>query len=173
ENDRSRPGAHHRQVEAHVALQGADPAGTRSARAVLPQRIGRDDRGRGRLLQHALQSRIERAGKSGSDRVLACLVAIQKYRPHARRERHQMVAASRRRLDMRRRMTWFLLTAIVGAGTYANTLRATPASGFSAKTLAMATFDELDINLHTIPADVWQARLKTKGLSDMYVQSNT
>ena len=74
---------------------------------------------------------------------------------------------------MRWRMTWFLLTAIVGAGAYANTLRATPANGFSAKTLAMATFDELDINLHTIPADVWQARLKTKGLSDVYVQSNT
>ena len=73
---------------------------------------------------------------------------------------------------MRRRVTWFLFTAIVGAGAYANTLRATPANGFSAKTLAMATFDELDINLHTIPADVWQARLKTKGLSDLYVQSN-
>ncbi len=70
-------------------------------------------------------------------------------------------------------MTWFLLAVIVGAGAYGRSLLATPASGFSGKTLAMATFDELDINLHTIPADIWQARLKTKGLSDLYVQSNT
>jgi hypothetical protein len=36
----------------------------------------------------------------------------------------------------------------------------------------VATYDELDINLHTIPADIWQARLKTHGLSDVYVKSN-
>jgi hypothetical protein len=77
------------------------------------------------------------------------------------------------RLDMRRRMTWFLLVVIVGAGTHGSSLQATPANrGFSAKTLAMSTFDPLDVNLHTIPADVWQARLKTRGLSDLYVQSN-
>jgi hypothetical protein len=75
---------------------------------------------------------------------------------------------------MKRRRPWFLLAILLGAGAYGRSLLATPGnSGFSAKTLAMATFDELDINLHTVPADVWQARLKTKGLSDLYVQSNT
>ncbi len=75
---------------------------------------------------------------------------------------------------MRRRMMWFLLVVIVGAGgTAALCGQTLPTRGLSAKTLAMSTFDELDINLHTLPADVWQARLKTQGLSDLYVQSNT
>src|SRR5439155_26234598 len=79
---------------------------------------------------------------------------------------------SRRRGDMRR-MMWLLLAVLVAAGAYGRSLLATPAIGFSGKTLAKATFDEFDINLHTIPADIWQARLKTQGLSDLYVQSNT
>ena len=74
---------------------------------------------------------------------------------------------------MTRRMMWLLLTVIVGLGVYGPRLSATPASGFVGKTLAMSTFDELDINLHTIPANIWQARLKTQGRSDLYVQSNT
>jgi hypothetical protein len=74
---------------------------------------------------------------------------------------------------MRRRLMWSLFAAILGAGVYGRSVSATPASGFAGKTLAMSTFGELDINLHTIPADIWQARLKTKGLSDLYVQANT
>jgi hypothetical protein len=73
---------------------------------------------------------------------------------------------------MRRRLTWCLLVVIVGAGAYARTLLATAAVGFKATTLATATFDEIDLNAHTIPADDWQARLKTHGFSDLYVQSN-
>jgi hypothetical protein len=72
-----------------------------------------------------------------------------------------------------RRMMWLLPAVIVAAGAFGRSLLATPANGFSGKTVAMATFDELNINLHTIPADIWQARLKTQGLSDLYVQSNT
>ena len=66
-----------------------------------------------------------------------------------------------------------LLALVVGVGAHGRSLLATPASGFSSKPLAMTTFEELDINLHTIPADIWQLRLKTEGLSDFYVQSNT
>ena len=73
---------------------------------------------------------------------------------------------------MRRRLTWFLGTVVLGAGAYASTLLATPGSGFTATTLAKATFDEIDLNAHTLPANFWQTRLKTKGLSDLYVQSN-
>ncbi len=73
----------------------------------------------------------------------------------------------------RRAIAWVLATSAVATGLWVATLRATPASGFNGKTVAMATFDELDINLHTIPADLWQARLKTKGQSDLYVQANT
>jgi hypothetical protein len=67
---------------------------------------------------------------------------------------------------------WFLLAVIVVAGAYASTLRATPSSGFTATTLAAARFDEIDVKNKTIPANIWQARLKTQGLSDVYVQSN-
>ncbi len=73
---------------------------------------------------------------------------------------------------MRRRLTWFLGTVVLGAGAYASTLLATPSTGFTPTTLARATFDETDLNAHTLPANFWQARLKTKGLSDLYVQSN-
>src|SRR5713101_7629504 len=47
------------------------------------------------------------------------------------------------RCDMRRGITWVLLAAIVGILAYANTLRATPSSGFMGTTLAMARFDEI------------------------------
>src|SRR5437764_2575523 len=48
------------------------------------------------------------------------------------RERHPPDAheTTRRRRDMRRKLTWFLGTVIVGAGAYAATLLATPSSGF-------------------------------------------
>ena len=72
---------------------------------------------------------------------------------------------------MRRKLTWFLGTVIVGAGAYAATLLATPGSGFTGATLAVARFDELDLHTHTVP-DFWQSKLQTKGLSDVYVQSN-
>ena len=73
---------------------------------------------------------------------------------------------------MRQRLMWFLGAVIVGAGTYASTLLATPSSGFMGTTLAVARFDEIDVNLHTLPANFWQSRQKTQGLSDVYVQSN-
>jgi hypothetical protein len=73
---------------------------------------------------------------------------------------------------MKRRLTWFLLAIILAAGTYVGTLLATPSSGFVSTTLAVARFDEIDVKNFTFPANFWQARLKTQGLSDVYVQSN-
>jgi hypothetical protein len=49
---------------------------------------------------------------------------------------------------------------------------APPNSGFTTTILAKATFDGIDLNAHTIPADLWQARVKTRGLSDVYVVDN-
>lgn len=74
---------------------------------------------------------------------------------------------------MRRGLKWSLLAVILVGGTYAGTLLATPSSGFTGTTLAVARFGEIDVKNHTIPADTWQARLKTQGLSDVYVQNNT
>ena len=73
---------------------------------------------------------------------------------------------------MGRRLMWFLGTAIVGFSAYVGTLLATPSTGFTGTTLAVARFDEINVNNFTIPANLWQARLKTQGLSDVYVQSN-
>jgi hypothetical protein len=73
---------------------------------------------------------------------------------------------------MTRKLTWLLLTVIVGAGAYAGKLLATPSSGFTSTTIALARFDEIDVKNFGLPANLWQARLKTQGLSDVYVQSN-
>ena len=74
---------------------------------------------------------------------------------------------------MRRGLKWCLLAVILVGGTYAGTLLATPSSGFTGTTLAVARFGEIDVKNHTLPADTWQARLKTQGISDVYVQNNT
>jgi hypothetical protein len=73
---------------------------------------------------------------------------------------------------MKRRLTWSLTAVVLAAAVYASTLLATPSSGFSATTIAVARFDEIDVKNFTLPANFWQARLKTQGLSDIYVQSN-
>ena len=73
---------------------------------------------------------------------------------------------------MRRKLTWFLGSAILGVAVYASTLLATPSSGFTGTTIAVARFGEIDVDNFTIPANRWQARLKTHGESDVYVQSN-
>ena len=75
---------------------------------------------------------------------------------------------------MRRKLMWSLLAVVLGIGVYAGTLLATPANaGFTPQTLAMARFDAINVSNFTIPADLWQARLKTHGQSDVFVQNNT
>jgi hypothetical protein len=49
---------------------------------------------------------------------------------------------------------------------------ATPSAGFTGTTLAVGRFDDIDVHNFTLHASFWQARLKTRGLSDVYVQSN-
>lgn len=78
--------------------------------------------------------------------------------------------------DMRRKLTWVLLGAtIAGAAAYVGSVFATPASGFSATTLAKGRFDEIDVMNQAFPAELgppWLSLQKTKGPSDLYVQSN-
>ena len=73
---------------------------------------------------------------------------------------------------MRRRLMWLVLSAVIGAATYAAAGLATPGSGFTGTTIAQGRFGEIDVNNFTIPANRWQARLNTRGDSDLYVQSN-
>lgn len=74
---------------------------------------------------------------------------------------------------MRRKLSWFFAVGIASAALYGGTLLATPGSGFSGKTLVVGRFAPFDLNSFTPPADTWHANLKTRGDSDLYVQSNT
>jgi uncharacterized cupin superfamily protein len=85
---------------------------------------------------------------------------------------------------MRRKLTWVMLLggAIMVTAPYARPVLATPATGgFVSTTLALGRFDEIKVFNHLIPPDFWKSRhnsdiwlswQKTKGLSDVYVQSN-
>ena len=85
---------------------------------------------------------------------------------------------------MRRKLFWVVLfgAAIgVAAMFYVGRVSATPAVGFfKATTIATGTFGEIDAFNHSpkkdLPAgndgDVWLSMQKTKGQSDLYVQSN-
>lgn len=84
---------------------------------------------------------------------------------------------------MRRKTTWLGLlgAAIVVTAFYAGNVLATPAGGFVGTTLAVGRFGEIDVSNHLIPPNFWQSRhkgdiwlswQKTKGMSDLYVQSN-
>src|SRR5690348_15037052 len=85
---------------------------------------------------------------------------------------------------MRRKLTWSALSiaAITLAVLYhTQSVRATPAnSGFKGTTIASGTFGEFQVfnqlSKDSLPADfggnVWLSLQKTKGPSDLFVQSN-
>jgi quercetin dioxygenase-like cupin family protein len=73
---------------------------------------------------------------------------------------------------MKSRWLWALLAAAVGTAVYAGNVLATPSSGLTTTILGKSLFDQIDVNAHTIPAALWQARIKTHGLSDVYVVDN-
>ncbi len=70
---------------------------------------------------------------------------------------------------MQTRFKLVLLVALVGAAMYAGTVLATPGSGVSSTLFAVGSFDE--INAKTLSSD-WQARIRTKGASDLYILEN-
>src|SRR5436190_3335469 len=65
-----------------------------------------------------------------------------------------------------------LVVVLAAAAFYAGSVLASPSSGLTTTILGKSTFGEIDLNAHSIPADTWQARLKTRGLSDAYVVDN-
>lgn len=92
--------------------------------------------------------------------------------------------ATEKEIEMKRKLGWLLmLTAVIVAATvYTRTVSATAANGFAATTLAKGTLGEFEVFNHAIlPAtpgkeqedpNVWMSLEKTKGSSDLYVQSN-
>jgi hypothetical protein len=83
---------------------------------------------------------------------------------------------SEKEIIMRRKLMWAVLlgAATVAAALHTGKVVATPASGFTGTTLALGRFGEIDVFGQLIPhgPGVWLSMQKTKGLSDVYVQSN-
>ena len=84
---------------------------------------------------------------------------------------------------MRSGLTWVMLlgATLVISNRYATPVHATPASGFVGTTLAVGRFGDISVFNSLIPPDFWKSRhhsdiwlswQKTKGNSDVYVQSN-
>ena len=102
---------------------------------------------------------------------------------------------------MRKRLTWTVLlgAAIVITALYTRSALATPASGFAGTTLALGRFDEINVFNHLIlpnagaeggvviqhrlgfipdaepgrdGGNIWLSLQRTKGQSDVYVQTN-
>jgi hypothetical protein len=68
-----------------------------------------------------------------------------------------------------------LVLPVVGlfaVAVYAANVLATPATGQSTTTLAKSQFDAINVKAHSDPASIWRAKLKTKGISDVYVVDN-
>jgi hypothetical protein len=73
-------------------------------------------------------------------------------------------------------------TAVLVASSHVGTLHATPAAGFVGVTIVKGTFGDINAFNSIVPpdfwknwlkSDVWFSLQKTKGNSDLYIQSNT
>jgi quercetin dioxygenase-like cupin family protein len=73
---------------------------------------------------------------------------------------------------MKSRWVYALLVAVLATGVYTGNVLATPSSGVTTTILAKSLVEDFDVNAHTIPARLWRARIKTHGLSDVYVVDN-
>jgi uncharacterized cupin superfamily protein len=84
---------------------------------------------------------------------------------------------------MRQRLTWVMLfgTMLAITARYTTSVQATPAAGFVGTTIAVGRFDEIKVFNTLVPpnfwkskhnSDIWLSWQKTKGASDLYVQSN-
>jgi quercetin dioxygenase-like cupin family protein len=83
---------------------------------------------------------------------------------------------------MRTRVLWVLGAVILGAAGYVGTVWATPSLGFTSTTIALGRFGNIDAHNQGFlpphnPANgmigkLWTSMQKTKGPSDLYVQSN-
>jgi quercetin dioxygenase-like cupin family protein len=73
---------------------------------------------------------------------------------------------------MKPRTTIALVATALTCGVYAGNVMATPSAGVNTMILGRSLFDEFQTEAHTIPADDWQAGLRTHGASDVYVVDN-
>jgi len=73
---------------------------------------------------------------------------------------------------MKSRWILALLTGVLGAALCGGTVLAKTQAAPTTTIFGKASFDEFDLMAHARTADQWRARLKTRGLSDLYVVDN-
>jgi quercetin dioxygenase-like cupin family protein len=83
----------------------------------------------------------------------------------------------KKEVNMRRRLTWLVLLSaaiVVTALYHARTVLATPGEGFVSTTLSQGRFGPIDVSNFFISdkGKLWLSLQKTKGKSDLFVQSN-
>ncbi len=83
----------------------------------------------------------------------------------------------KKEVNMRRRLTWLVLLSaaiVVTALYHARTVLATPGEGFVSTTLSQSRFGPIDVSNFFISdkGKLWLSLQKTKGKSDLFVQSN-
>ncbi len=91
------------------------------------------------------------------------------------RSPNRLAARIRSERGLRKNVKWvgLVVVGVLAAALYGGTGFATPQSGVTTTPIATKiSFGEIDVKADTDPADIWQARLKTQGLSDAYVVDN-
>jgi hypothetical protein len=73
---------------------------------------------------------------------------------------------------MKSKWVWALFAVVLSAGIWGGTLMATNPSGLGTTTLAKSRFDEINVKAQAIPASIWKTKIRTHGLSDVYVVDN-
>ena len=71
---------------------------------------------------------------------------------------------------MKSKWLWALLVILLLAGLYGGTVLATPPQGVTTTTIGIGHFDPINTKAKT---GNWQAKIKTKGASDLHVIQNT
>ncbi len=84
------------------------------------------------------------------------------------------LAGMRKPRAMKSKWVWALLAGVLGAAVYGGTVLATPPSEVTTTVFAVGRFDEIDAKSKTDVdpgrgKDFWQARINTKGSSDLHV----
>lgn len=79
---------------------------------------------------------------------------------------------------MKSRWVWLLGVGLVGAAVYAGTVLGTPPRDVTPETIGIGRFDDIDATTKTdidpgTATHFWQARIDTKGASDLHVVQNT
>jgi hypothetical protein len=73
---------------------------------------------------------------------------------------------------MKSKWIWALLVVAAAAAVFGGTVLATTATNLTSTQLAKSSFGAINIEAHAMPADIWNAVLRTHGDSDVYVVDN-